>query len=96
MPMAKTFIHNINGRFFDLPTDGAMVKRIQKVVADAKGCDTLLVLGIGGSDLGARALIQALKPKKRVLFAGGNTDPDELADVIGTLIADLRTLGYLG
>ncbi len=49
-----------------------------------KNFDTLLVLGIGGSDLGARTLIQALQPKKRgveVLFLGANTDPEEIAEV---------------
>lgn len=52
----------------------------------------LVVLGIGGSDLGARALYQALvdetKPKKsamRLHFAGSSTDPDELVRLLRRL-----------
>jgi glucose-6-phosphate isomerase len=42
---------------------------------------TLVVVGIGGSDLGARALIKALYSEARgmkVVFLGANTDPDEI------------------
>ncbi len=53
-------------------------KRLRRVLDATHAYDTLLLLGIGGSDLGARAVLQALPPKKRVLFAGANTDPDEL------------------
>jgi glucose-6-phosphate isomerase len=44
-----------------------------------------LVLGIGGSDLGARAVLAALEPvkgKTRLWFAGDTTDPDEIAKVL--------------
>lgn len=68
--------------FLDLPFDAAMVKRVQAMAAKTKRFDTLLVLGIGGSDLGARAILQALPSKRRVLFAGANTDPDELAEIL--------------
>lgn len=64
------------------PFDQTMVKRIQSVVRATSAYDTLLVLGIGGSDLGARTIIEALPTKKRVIFAGGNTDPDELEAIL--------------
>jgi glucose-6-phosphate isomerase len=60
----------------------AMARRIQKKATD------LVVLGIGGSDLGARALQQALadgKGKLRVHFAGSTTDPHAIADLIKRL-----------
>lgn len=44
-----------------------------------------LVLGIGGSDLGARAVLSALEPlkgKTRLWFAGDTTDPDEIAKIL--------------
>lgn len=48
---------------------------------DSRHFTTCLVIGIGGSDLGARAVWHALKNRARGMkleFAGGNTDPDEL------------------
>ncbi|MDQ7814801.1 MAG: glucose-6-phosphate isomerase [Patescibacteria group bacterium] len=68
------------------------IKAIKAAVKKCAGFKTCLVLGIGGSDLGARAAYQALKPKnsaKNLIFAGANTDPDELAGVLDKL--DLKT-----
>ena len=50
-----------------------------------KGMKTCLVIGIGGSDLGARAAYAALgygKKGMRLVFAGGNTDPVELYRIL--------------
>ncbi len=75
--------------FFGIPERQA---EIRAAVSLAKSIRrefrTLLVLGIGGSDLGARALLKALQKRGKgmeVLFAGGNTDPEELAELLGTL-----------
>ena len=58
-------------------------RRLEKKVTD------LVVLGIGGSDLGARALQQALsdgkKKKLNVHFAGASTDPDSLSRLLKEL-----------
>jgi len=46
---------------------------------------TLIVIGIGGSDLGARALISALGRDDRgmeVRFIGANTDPEEITGLL--------------
>jgi glucose-6-phosphate isomerase len=46
---------------------------------------TLVVVGIGGSDLGTRAILKALPPAKggmTVNFLGANTDPEEVAAVL--------------
>lgn len=48
----------------------------------------LLVIGIGGSSLGARAVLNALKAqtgKVQVHFAGDTTDPDEIAWIFSRL-----------
>ncbi len=61
----------------------------KKISAEFK---TLVVIGIGGSDLGTRTLVRALKPAKRgldVRFIGSNTDPEEIADLLRTV--DLKT-----
>ncbi len=50
--------------FWDLHKDKETLKKIKKVAAEfsGKGYDNLVVLGIGGSSLGTRALLTALKP----------------------------------
>ncbi len=76
--------------WMNLGSDTDLAKEIAKVVKKMSGFDTCLVLGIGGSDLGTRALYRALRPSKRTLvFAGANTDPDELAEIVSSL--DLKT-----
>lgn len=63
------------------PDDKELVARGSSLVARKKQFTTCLVIGIGGSDLGARAVWHALKGRARGMnleFAGGNTDPDEL------------------
>jgi len=68
------------------------LKAIKSAVKRCSKFKTCLVLGIGGSDLGARAAYQALKTKrqaKSLLFAGANTDPDELHAILDEL--DLKT-----
>lgn len=75
--------------WFFLPDDTEMVKRVYATVDALSHCTDLLVIGIGGSDLGARALLKALSGTKtkglKLHFAGANTDPDELATVLGSL-----------
>lgn len=59
----------------------------------SKKAKTLIVAGIGGSDLGSRAFIDALgadtKSGMDVRFIGANTDPEELVRLLKTV--DLRT-----
>jgi glucose-6-phosphate isomerase len=57
-----------------------------------KSCTDMVVLGIGGSDLGARALDQALSESAaknrrslKLHFAGSSTDPDELTELLASL-----------
>lgn len=55
-----------------------------------RNSDFLVVIGIGGSYLGARAVIEALSHsfrQKNVLFAGNNMSPDYLNDLLD-VIAD--------
>ncbi len=46
-----------------------------------------VVVGIGGSDLGSRAIVGALKQKSdtKVDFIGANTDPDQVSDFFNNL-----------
>ncbi len=48
----------------------------------------LLVLGIGGSDLGCRAILEAMRTsgtKTKIHFAGDTTDPDEIESIFNQL-----------
>ena len=70
------------------PDDTKCLSRIKKLVKAKSGFTTCLVLGIGGSDLGARAVWHAMKDEAKGMqleFAGGNTDPDELATILKRL-----------
>ncbi len=91
--------------FMDLPYDFKTVRLIEKEAERIKrNFDNLIVIGIGGSDLGTRAINRALVPlnqydisckngkpipKKnkgvRLYFAGGNTDPCTLNELLEEL-----------
>lgn len=81
--------------FTRLPYQEEELSQIKKLADQvAKQFSTLVVLGIGGSDLGARALQSALNhtyynqlpnQTRKLYFAGANTDPKELADLIDIL-----------
>lgn len=74
--------------FFSIPERNAdVVASIALAKAVAKKFRTLIVIGIGGSDLGARTLIDALTPRgtkkgMEVRFIGANTDPEEIAGLL--------------
>ena len=68
-----------------LPDDVAMRKRIKAMATNMRRFKTCLVIGIGGSDLGARALRNAIPTDKELIFAGANTDPDELSCIMSCL-----------
>lgn len=70
------------------PEDSQLLTEIHRIVQEKKHFTTCLVIGIGGSDLGARAAYQALKHTGKGMtleFAGGNTDPDELEEILSRL-----------
>lgn len=64
----------------ELAVDRYLVK-VETVLANLKWAETLVVVGIGGSDLGGRAIVEAFLPKDapmKVLFVGDSTDPVSL------------------
>ena len=77
-----------------LPSKYRKTKEYEKIKAAAKkiqeNSDILLVIGIGGSYLGARAVIEALhssipesyESKTKVIYVGNNLSPDYINDVI--------------
>lgn len=83
--------------WLNLPSNYAVSSEYKKIKKCAKkiqeDSDILLVIGIGGSYLGARALIEALhssvygleKNKPQVIFVGNNLSPEYANDVIKIL-----------
>jgi glucose-6-phosphate isomerase len=65
--------------------DKKHISEVKKTVKKFGKFKNLLVLGIGGSDLGARAILSALRTsgkKTKVHFAGDTTDPDEISSIL--------------
>ena len=96
---AAETLHNRDGLgndflgWLDLPVDYDKEEfaRIKKAAEKIKNSDVLIVIGIGGSYLGARAVIEAVKsnnynalPKDTpdIYFAGKSISADELNDLI--------------
>ncbi|NWF99052.1 MAG: glucose-6-phosphate isomerase [Nitrospirae bacterium] len=78
--------------FIDLPSqDTAEIKKIARYIR--KSADNFLLLGIGGSALGPRAIIEALSPfhnlkKKPRVFIYDNVDPRTLKSIF--TVIDLK------
>jgi len=82
--------------FRKLPYDLAGADLIQKMVKSLRArFDTLVVVGIGGSDLGAKALVRALAlNQQKVYFSGDTTDPEALKILLNK-INPKKTLFYV-
>ena len=70
----------------NLKNDDKEIERIKNAAKRInENSDILIVIGIGGSYLGARAVIEALSnpfQNKKVIFAGNNVSPDYLNDLL--------------
>lgn len=82
-------LHNDNKQgWLKILDDKKHTAEIKKAAKQFSKFKHLLVLGIGGSDLGARAILAALRTrgsKTKIHFAGNTTDPDEIASVLDSL-----------
>lgn len=67
-------------------------KKLKKLMAELdrdSEFDTMLFIGIGGSELGPHAICEAIQPswkKNRKVFYAGNVDPDELTAILHRII----------
>lgn len=77
--------------FAHLPEDKEIIPLVQEAADYVRTTfDSLIVVGIGGSDLGARALLRAFRTERmqhkqegvNVFFLGASTDPEEIAEVL--------------
>lgn len=87
---AKTKFLSTDLGFKRLPTEYETIKKdLERVEADTAFADTIIVIGIGGSDLGTRAVHRAINglfynqsPKgKKIYFTGDTTDPEAIAEL---------------
>src|SRR5262249_55536108 len=71
---------------FDLPQQGDMVKEIGALARQVREeGDTLVVLGIGGSALGSRAILQALADGTKRVEVADNVDPWSFGQLLDAL-----------
>ncbi len=71
--------------FFGLPDDSGTVRIVERLAKKVQAkFDRLIVIGIGGSDLGARTIWHALGEKKMSLEFVSNPDPETLYHVLAT------------
>jgi glucose-6-phosphate isomerase len=71
--------------FYELPYQKDALATLKSLAAAVREeCDTLAVLGIGGSALGAKTLVSALETTRRVLVAD-NVDPWSFATLLDGL-----------
>jgi glucose-6-phosphate isomerase len=64
--------------FVNILSDKQMIKELNRAFQSIRWAKTLVVIGIGGSDLGARAVQKAVEsehPALDVFFHGDSTDP---------------------
>jgi glucose-6-phosphate isomerase len=76
----KLSLEGVQG-FLSLPKERIHADDCRRVLSLLpKTCTDLIVLGIGGSDLGGRMLLESIGTGKnlRVQFGGSTTDPDEV------------------
>ncbi len=94
---AHSFLEERNGPgkeflgWMDLPADidEGLIKKMEETSARLdRESDAIIIIGIGGSYLGARAVIEALSPhlvNRKIFFAGCDLSCDRLADMLDTL-----------
>jgi glucose-6-phosphate isomerase len=71
---------------YDLPQQADMLRRITKLAAEVRAeVETLVVLGIGGSALGGRAILQALADGSRRVEVADNVDPWSFGALLDSL-----------
>lgn len=71
--------------FFRIPSMSSELREALRLAVDLRReFRRLIVVGIGGSDLGTRAVLRALGPSKgmAISFIGANTDPEEIAELL--------------
>ena len=74
-------LHEGGYGFVETLSDESYVRETKAVFEKIGWAKTMVVVGIGGSDLGARAIQQALQadtPPMRVIFHGDSTDPEQI------------------
>lgn len=77
----KTEISEQKHGFINMLKLGELVEQCEAMIDKIAWAETLVVIGIGGSDLGSRAIqdaLQGFNPPMKVIFTGDTTDPTEI------------------
>lgn len=82
--------------FLDLPYDKAAVTRVKALAEEVRReADTLVVLGIGGSALATRAMLDALGPPSRRVVVADNVDPWSFGALLDSLDLNRTTFNVI-
>lgn len=91
LPAIKTVEQKINGGeygFIEVLKEKKYLEQVESVLEQIRWAKTLVVVGIGGSDLGARVIQEALvQPDAplEVIFHGDSTDPVQLERLLARI-----------
>ena len=75
-----------------LPTDVELLDSVSVLVQNKDKYSTLVVVGIGGSNLGSLAVLEAVKGKHHILnnfkkvFFADTVDPDNISSILNNII----------
>lgn len=82
--------------FYDLPSQRDPLDAVRALATDVRAeADTLVVLGIGGSALGTRTLIEALGDGSRRVVVADNVDPFAFGRLLDSLDLDRTTFNVI-
>jgi glucose-6-phosphate isomerase len=92
-PRLSEVTHALKGRrgsgelpFFELPYQKEPLARIKALAAEVRQeCDTLVVLGIGGSALGTKTMLDALGMDSHRVIVADNVDPHSFGALVDSL-----------
>jgi len=102
-PRASEVTHTIRGRrsagdlpLLDLPYQKDLLAQSKQLAAEVRPeCDTLVVLGIGGSALGTRALVEALGDGSPQVLVVDNIDPWSFGRLLDDLDLERTTFNVI-
>ena len=81
--------------FYDLPHHKSAAAAAKALAEDVRReSDTLVVLGIGGSALGAQTIVSALEPSRQVVIAD-NVDPHRFGKLLDAVDLDRTTFNVI-
>ncbi|MBL7665034.1 MAG: hypothetical protein JNM93_07865 [Bacteriovoracaceae bacterium] len=81
----STTVNSAEIGFFHLPANKTYIKESQDLAANYKNKKNIYLIGIGGSSLGPKMLVDALKKNSRQFYFLENIDSTSISDVVANI-----------